>query len=695
MIVRKPTKFNQMNNLPILQDPIQVKFENDRLAHIFKQRVFNGELSINNMNLRDLSFIQSLDLKVLELINCQNLIPKFSNQTIKELRIDGLNINNFNEIQLQNLEVLKIQNSNCEIQQCDLLAHVQILELHRVKNALQLLTSNCRVKELSLTECDIESLSTNKLQSVEVLTIQERASKRQRFINLQNITSYYNLRELFIQLYNSIDTTPLLELLNLQTIKFKQCNDMIINLNGDSINKVELNNCKLKCIQSFTLKNLKILNIYNFGFPSGFEMMNNIKPFQLQINDILSSLINIQIICLKELDLSGNEGIDLSFFKDIRQISSLNLSGCQLRDFTEINPLDIQEYQLIDISQLQLLVQLEKIYLRGCSINRINVLSFLINLKELDLAENNLNDLSPLCNLVNLTKLNLENCTLCNIDSLKTLINLEELNLQNIIQFNQKEVQVRVVDISSLKNLMKLTILNLNSIGKLQLINLSTLIKLKQLYLACNELENITALKYLTQLEILDLRQCQLTNIDTIKSLINLKELNLRENLNINITPLQYLTQLTKLEIQLCGLLSVDALIPLQKLQVLNVYDNSIVYAQPLEQLKQLVKLKIMYNSVIDFSSYFVKFFDLDSHEVTSNKYPTAQEIQQANISKNLNQPVSLLNSIQNRYKQLSNKIEIKKKIATKAIQEHGTYMTSFVGKVVQLFVQLTSCTEN
>ncbi|CAL5979719.1 DUF2252_family protein [Hexamita inflata] len=246
------------------------------------------------------------------------------------------------------------------------------------------------------------------------------------------------------------------------------------------------------------------------------------------------------------------------------------------------------------------------------------------------------------------------------------------------------------MDITPLQYLTKLTNLNLNYCGTLQVGSLSTLINLKELYLQGNDIEDITALQYLIELTILDLCACKLSNVDGLKSLVNLKELYLNQN-NIDITPLQYLTQLTKLQLQSCGLQSVEALIPLQNLKELDLSHNQIIFAQPLELLQQLKALEMYDNKLIQLPFYFTKFRYIQGYMLDDDKYPTALQIQLANILRNVNAPVTQLNSINRRFRACSRNILGIKNTVNERMKEQTTIMVQFTGKVVQFFYYFSS----
>ncbi|CAL6004960.1 leucine-rich_repeat protein [Hexamita inflata] len=645
------------------QDIQQQKEKDEKYINIYKQRVHDEKLIIYNNQIKDLSFIDNLNVQKLELQTLINsffaggfysVVPEFTSKTLKELKINNVDkIENFKNILLENLEILKI--SNCEtLKDCEYLTQVKILELCKVKNIQELFTNKiCKnIQELRIKGGNVTNLDTLQIENVRILRLINSQAEMQK-LNIQNITTYKYLRELHLQGYDDLDTTHLQYLNNLNIVQLEKCNNITINFNSQNIKDLMLNCCILKSLESFQLPNLQNLGITDFSSVN----LDNINQFKN----------------LRELNLQDNKEINsLSQLQDLQlQITSLNLSRCKLMDMQSIDPVDVQKDQYIDVSPLKFLVKLEKLYLNNCKLNDINMLSFLHNLNELDLSYNDITDLTPLQTLVQLKMLKLENCNLTNIDSLDSLVNLEELNLSN--QQNFKKQETYSFDTAPLKYLVKLNILNLNKCRKLNCLNTNQ--------------GGFEELQYLNSLTKLDLSKCELLKVDVLKSLTNLKILELNENRKIDITPIQYLTQLITLDLDSCGLHSVEALIPLRNLKNLYLSFNSIVYIQPLKQLKLLVQLSFLGGRAIDLDSYFTRFFDFDSF-FGKQTQPEAEEIQQANLSRDINSPVTQLNNLYKKRQVLQNAIYVGKSAINSFLNQQVINSLQVTKKVVQLFTQ-------
>ncbi|CAL6005853.1 Conserved_hypothetical protein [Hexamita inflata] len=689
------------NNLDLEAQTLTVQQQkeiDDKQIEIYKQCIRDGELTIKNNKVKDLSFIDTVNVHKLELDCFENVVPEFTSKTLKDLTIIINEIENFRNIKLVNLETLEIRYA--KIKECHYFAQVKKLTLYNVKNVQQLFSNQiCKnIQELVIEDGCFTSLDAFQLENVQILHLIENNGKS---LNLQNITMYQHLREFYLEGYINVDTTILQELKNLHKVIFNECSNITINFNSENIKDFQLEDCTIKCIVSFQPKKLEKLDIINTQNNLQFlkeltaynkkylqlEKLNLSRKLNLSSNvdriDVLSYLIN-----LKELDLSRN---------------ALNCDD--------------------GLSPLQYLVRLEKLNLsnQNRKLQNINGLSFLTNLKELDLSKNTCNDLTPLQYLLKLTKLNLESCHFTKntaLQSLQSLVNLEELNLSSIVYtfvndqlcifyipliklplYNlnklsvlklKKYVEIEIIpdikeypvmsfnderdyytyvfqtcNLTQLQQLSELSILDLSDCQLLNINSLTTL-PIKELILDENPNIDITPIYHLTELQILSLINCKLLNVGALKMLVNLKELDLSQNPNINITPLQYLTKLTKLQLKQCKLLSVEALIPLQQLQYLNMEIHNLVYVEPLKQLKKLTIIE--------------HFFDVDSHE----RRPTKTQILYANILRDINYPITLLRNINGKRIQQKNNMQFGKNSVSKITNQ---FLANFI-LVTQKFIQ-------
>jgi internalin A len=187
----------------------------------------------------------------------------------------------------------------------------------------------------------------------------------------------------------------------------------------------------------------------------------------------------------------------------------------KLKNFTELNLYDSK------ISDLQPLVNFQKLRLLFLSNNQISDLKPLVNLKslqELYLANNLVLDMEPLASLSNLDLLDLRNNQIGDVKSLARVTSLRNLDLRNnqIIELqplsglNNLSVLLlsknRINNVKPLANLSELSLLFLqeNQINDAQ--PLSNLKKLTELYLSGNPINDSRLVDMFSSLQVFDLR---------------------------------------------------------------------------------------------------------------------------------------------------------------------------------------------
>ncbi|MEA3431149.1 MAG: leucine-rich repeat domain-containing protein, partial [candidate division WOR-3 bacterium] len=192
-----------------------------------------------------------------------------------------------------------------------------------------------------------------------------------------------------------------------------------------------------------------------------------------------------------------------------------------------------------------------------------------INLEYLNMGHQRIVDLSPLAHLVKLTYLNLtQNRHIKDISPLAGLTRLRYLNLDS----NE------ITDISPLANLTQLTYLNVmwNPInGILAVANMKDL---EELWISHSPIVDISPVAELKKLSFLWLSKCQITDITPITNLASLRLLFLQHNYITDISPLSGLIHLERLYLE----------------------DNQIVDIPPLENLTGLDLLLLSKNQVSD-----------------------------------------------------------------------------------------------
>jgi len=161
----------------------------------------------------------------------------------------------------------------------------------------------------------------------------------------------------------------------------------------------------------------------------------------------------------------------------------------------------------------------------------------LYKLSELDLSGKKITDLNTLQILINLQILYLHNTQVTDLTSLQNLTNLQSLHLDNI----------QVTDLSPLQNLTNLSTLDLTATLVTDFTPLRNLTKLEKLYLNNTQISDLTPLQNLTNLQDLYLNKTQVADLTPLQNLTNLQDLEFANTLVTNLTPMQNLINLQDL----------------------------------------------------------------------------------------------------------------------------------------------------
>ena len=208
-----------------------------------------------------------------------------------------------------------------------------------------------------------------------------------------------------------------------------------------------------------------------------------------------------QLEQLKKFYCAGNfklrlEIMNISFLSDLNNLEFLDLRSNQITDYsflsslTKLQDLHLNNNQITDYTFLKGLTQLQSLYLMNNQITDISFLSDFTNLQVLVLSYNQITDISFLSGLFNLQSLYLSSNQIVDISFLSSLINLQSLELES----NQ------ITNISFLSDLSNLEYLNLISNQITNISFLSGLTNLQSLYLMNNQITNISFLLPLIEL---------------------------------------------------------------------------------------------------------------------------------------------------------------------------------------------------
>ena len=211
---------------------------------------------------------------------------------------------------------------------------------------------------------------------------------------------------------------------------------------------------------------------------------------------------------------------------DVQKIANLNLEVVNLVDITgvetliNLETLGLGNNKIVDISAIKDLTKLERLFLWNNKITDISAVSGLTKMESLDLGQNQIIDISSISGLTDLSRICFSENQINDISALKELTKL------NRIDFRKNMIE----DISSLKKLTKLTNIELSNNQIKTVSGLDDLSKLEYLFLGSNQITNTNGFKGLVKLKSLNLANNQISDVSGLFELDNLEYLNLYGN---------------------------------------------------------------------------------------------------------------------------------------------------------------------
>ena len=274
--------------------------------------------------------------------------------------------------------------------------------------------------------------------------------------------------------------------------------------------------------------------------------------------------------------------------------------------------LRLQVYDMVDVSPLAALTNLEELWLSDNQIVDVSPLAALTNLEEVDLSANQIVDVSPLAALTNMEELDLNDNQVIDVGPLAALTNLYYLGLarNRIADVSPLSVMTnlyglylhhnQIVDVSPLAALPNLTRLFLWDNQVVDVSPLSTLTNLRSLRMHSNRIVDVSPLATLTNLVVLDLGYNPTVDVSALAALTNLNELYLHHNQIVDASPFFGLTNLYYLGLARNRIADVSPLSRLTNLEVLWLEENQIVDVSPLAALTNLNRLTLGWNKIAD-----------------------------------------------------------------------------------------------
>ncbi|MBI1223895.1 MAG: hypothetical protein GC192_01545 [Bacteroidetes bacterium] len=281
---------------------------------------------------------------------------------------------------------------------------------------------------------------------------------------------------------------------------------------------------------------------------------------------------------IKQVFLQGLGISDASFLKELRGLTSLQISNNQISDAGFLKELRGLTYLNIGNNQ----------------ISDTGSLKELKGLTYLNIGNNQISDAGFLKELKGLTFLQISNNKISNAGSLKELKRLTFLNINNN----------KISDAGFLKELKGLTSLHISHNKISDAGSLKELKGLNSLNISNNKISDAGSLKELKGLTSLDISNNQISDAGFLKELKGLNSLNISNNKISDAGSLKELRGLNSLHISNNQISDAGFLKELRGLNSLHISNNKISDAGFLKELKGLTSLDIGNNKIDDLTPF-------------------------------------------------------------------------------------------
>lgn len=310
------------------------------------------------------------------------------------------------------------------------------------------------------------------------------------------------------------------------------------------------------------------------------KQLSNVKKGDYEYTGSIRTLEDLLVMPnLTDIALYDEQTIDdLKPLTQLKQLSSLTLSGCmiddsdmkQISEIIWLSGLNIDNNQVSDISGLKNMSILKSLSAVNNSIKSISTISSLMNMKVLNLANNLISDTSPLSSLTALKTLDLSYNLITSASDLSSLTSLTELHLDG--------------------NTIK------------QLDQISRLTKLITLSVSDNPIQYLSPLSGFGSLSTLSIDGTSVTSLSELSGLYSLTTLDCSRTAITDFSPLSGMN-VTNLTATQSALTSAETLALASSVEVLNISNNSITDATPLTYLNNLKVLNISNNPVVNLGT--------------------------------------------------------------------------------------------
>lgn len=330
--------------------------------------------------------------------------------------------------------------------------------------------------------------------------------------------------------------------------------------------------------------------------------------------DAIGELTGLKKLYLVDLELK-----DLSTLASLKNLTELCLYGNRISDvkplskLTGLTWLDLGDNHLTGTEDLSGLTGLVRLYLQNNAITDLSGLEKLSSLQTLNLTNNHPDNLEALKSLSAMTMLSVSGCGFTNHQLLELTEALPDCALdvdvvtnipENVkiggASYSTSSTSLYLVDqdltdsdLSNLKYMVDLTVLDLSGNRITNLSVLSQLPALTELHLEKTSVTDITVLSQLYHLEWLSLAGSPVSDLTPLKRLTELHYLDLSGTRVEDLSPITGLTNITQMDISSSKVSDLTPLTDYEKLRLLIMKNCPVTDLTPLYEVTSLREVQL------------------------------------------------------------------------------------------------------
>ncbi|QUI24228.1 leucine-rich repeat domain-containing protein [Vallitalea pronyensis] len=241
----------------------------------------------------------------------------------------------------------------------------------------------------------------------------------------------------------------------------------------------------------------------------------------------------------------------------------------------------------------------------------------ILSIKALNLNNKQLMDISDLAVFENLVKLEIKQNAIIDFSPLSNLFQLEELDISND-PWNESPQRNKIKSLDFVQKLVNLKYVNFSHTALTTIDFVKYLPKLQRIEAMCNKISDLSPLKHCSDLRAMNFYSCRIWDIDVCRYLPKLEGISINENAVRDLSPLENCINLRVLNVHSNKLGDISCLKNLTQITYITLDQNSIGDISVLKNMPNINHLTLSLNPYIKDMSVLKELKKLSYAEVAN-----------------------------------------------------------------------------